>query len=61
MPVIFNEPITFLQRICEYMEYGHILQTAQTKDDPLVRMQVSRLLHLLKPTFTYSSIQRRAN
>ncbi|CAB4004030.1 oxysterol-binding -related 1-like isoform X2, partial [Paramuricea clavata] len=39
MPVIFNEPITFLQRICEYMEYGHMLQTAQTKDDPLVRMQ----------------------
>ena len=39
MPVIFNEPITFLQRICEYMEYGHMIQTAQMKDDPLVRMQ----------------------
>ncbi|XP_028404938.1 oxysterol-binding protein-related protein 1-like [Dendronephthya gigantea] len=39
MPVIFNEPITFLQRICEYMEYGHMLKTAQLKDDPFVRMQ----------------------
>ena len=23
------------------MEYGHMLQTAQIKDDPLVRMQVT--------------------
>jgi hypothetical protein len=28
------------------MEYGHMIQTAQMKDDPLVRMQVSLFLQL---------------
>lgn len=39
MPVIFNEPLSFLQRITEYMEYGQLLKTASTTDDPLLRMQ----------------------
>ena len=40
MPVIFNEPLSFLQRITEYLEYGQLLQTAAQTDDPLLRMQV---------------------
>jgi hypothetical protein len=41
MPVIFNEPLSFLQRITEYMEYATLLKTAACTDDPLLRMQVS--------------------
>ncbi|KAJ7351002.1 Oxysterol-binding protein- protein 1 [Desmophyllum pertusum] len=39
MPVIFNEPLTFLQRVAEYMEYVYLLHTAASLDDPLHRMQ----------------------
>lgn len=39
MPVIFNEPLTFLQRVAEYMEYVYLLHTAASLDDPLLRMQ----------------------
>ena len=28
MPVTFNEPITFLQRLCEDLEYSHLLDEA---------------------------------
>lgn len=38
--VIFNEPLTFLQRVAEYMEYVYLLHTAAGLDDPLLRMQV---------------------
>ncbi|XP_048589891.1 oxysterol-binding protein-related protein 1 isoform X2 [Nematostella vectensis] len=39
MPVIFNEPLTFLQRITEYMEYSELLHTAASQDDPTRRLQ----------------------
>lgn len=39
MPVIFNEPLTFLQRVAEYMEYVYLLHTAASLDDQLQRMQ----------------------
>ena len=39
--VIFNEPLTFLQRVAEYMEYVYLLHTAASLDDPLHRMQVN--------------------
>ncbi|KAJ8322029.1 hypothetical protein KUTeg_000500 [Tegillarca granosa] len=38
MPVVFNEPLSFLQRISEYMEYGYLLEKASLTDDPLERM-----------------------
>lgn len=40
LSVIFNEPITFLQRVAEYMEYVYLLHTAASLDDQLLRMQV---------------------
>ncbi|GIY67080.1 hypothetical protein CDAR_280951 [Caerostris darwini] len=40
MPVEFNEPLSFLQRISEYMEYSYLLKTAAGCDDPLQRLQV---------------------
>ncbi|GJQ68247.1 hypothetical protein Trydic_g10772 [Trypoxylus dichotomus] len=39
MPVVFNEPLSFLQRIAEYMEYSYLLGLAAEKADPVVRMQ----------------------
>nr|XP_024214050.1 oxysterol-binding protein-related protein 1-like [Halyomorpha halys] len=39
MPVVFNEPLSFLQRMVEYMEYAHLLNTASELSDPIERMQ----------------------
>uniref|UniRef100_T2M5M8 Oxysterol-binding protein n=1 Tax=Hydra vulgaris TaxID=6087 RepID=T2M5M8_HYDVU len=41
MPVIFNEPISFLQRIAEYMDYGFIMQKAANLPDPIDRIEVA--------------------
>ena len=40
LSVIFNEPLTFLQRVAEYMEYVYLLHTAASLDDQFLRMQV---------------------
>lgn len=40
MPVIFNEPLSFLQRVVEYMEYGRLLERASACDDPIERHEV---------------------
>ncbi|XP_043237792.1 oxysterol-binding protein-related protein 1-like [Amphibalanus amphitrite] len=39
MPVVFNEPLSFLQRVSEYMEYAHLLQAADREADSVSRMQ----------------------
>jgi len=39
MPVIFNEPLSFLQRIVEYMEYAPLLTKASMCDDPVQRLE----------------------
>lgn len=39
MPVVFNEPLSFLQRITEYMEYSNLLQQASEQADPVDRMK----------------------
>ena len=41
MPVVFNEPLSFLQRVVEYMEYGSLVNKAANCDDPIQRMEVS--------------------
>ncbi|XP_066917849.1 oxysterol-binding protein-related protein 1-like [Clytia hemisphaerica] len=38
MPVIFNEPLSFLQRISEYMDYVDILHKATETEDSLERL-----------------------
>lgn len=40
MPVIFNEPLSLLQRMAEHMEYAYLLEKAGTATDPVERMQV---------------------
>ncbi|XP_037911232.1 oxysterol-binding protein-related protein 1 isoform X2 [Hermetia illucens] len=39
MPVIFNEPLSFLQRMCEYMEYAKLIRLASEQEDPVERMK----------------------
>jgi hypothetical protein len=41
MPVVFNEPLSFLQRISEYLEYAKLLEQANLSDDPVERLQVN--------------------
>uniref|UniRef100_A0A665T2K1 Oxysterol-binding protein n=1 Tax=Echeneis naucrates TaxID=173247 RepID=A0A665T2K1_ECHNA len=40
MPVVFNEPLSFLQRISEYMEHTHLIYKACSLSDSIDRMQV---------------------
>lgn len=42
MPVIFNEPLSFLQRVAEYMEYAKLLKLAAQEETPIRRLQVSQ-------------------
>lgn len=39
MPVVFNEPLTMLQRACEGIQYSHYLKMADQSDDPMERME----------------------
>ncbi|KRX43331.1 Oxysterol-binding protein-related protein 2 [Trichinella murrelli] len=39
IPVVFNEPLTFLQRISEYMEYSDLISKAVNETNPLIRME----------------------
>jgi oxysterol-binding protein-related protein 1/2 len=40
MPVVFNEPLSFLQRMAEYMEYAELLKRAANCDDGIQRHEV---------------------
>uniref|UniRef100_A0A670Y4U7 Oxysterol-binding protein n=1 Tax=Pseudonaja textilis TaxID=8673 RepID=A0A670Y4U7_PSETE len=39
MPVIFNEPLSFLQRLTEYMEHTYLIHKAGLLPDPVERMK----------------------
>ncbi|XP_057377919.1 oxysterol-binding protein-related protein 1-like isoform X1 [Daphnia carinata] len=39
MPIQFNEPLSFLQRLTECMEYSYLLHKASEAADPVERMQ----------------------
>lgn len=39
MPVMLNEPLSFLQRLCEYMEYAELLTEAAQQESPADRMK----------------------
>ncbi|XP_018089573.1 oxysterol binding protein like 2 L homeolog isoform X1 [Xenopus laevis] len=39
MPIVFNEPLSFLQRITEFMEHTYMINKACTQTDPILRMQ----------------------
>lgn len=40
MPIAFNEPLSFLQRITEYMEHVDLIHRASCQPQALERMQV---------------------
>ena len=42
MPVIFNEPLSFLQRLTEYMEHTHLIHQANATTDSVERMKVAQ-------------------
>ncbi|KAM4692677.1 oxysterol-binding protein-related protein 2 isoform 2-T4 [Rhinophrynus dorsalis] len=39
MPIVFNEPLSFLQRITEYLEHTYLINKACACTDPMLRMQ----------------------
>lgn len=41
MPVIFNEPLSFLQRLSEYMEHTQLIHRANATPDSIERMKVA--------------------
>lgn len=44
MPVTFNEPLSFLQRLSEYLESSYLIDNASDSTDPMHRMEVSKML-----------------
>lgn len=40
MPIVLNEPLSFLQRITEYMEHTYLINRACSLSDSIERMQV---------------------
>lgn len=60
MPVVFNEPLSFLQRISEYMEHTHLIHKACSLSDSIDRMQVGIKIFLLDSVF-WASICRIDN
>ena len=53
MPVVFNEPLSFLQRMVEYMEYAPLLVKASESDNVVERLEV-RSIHVS----VYNYVQR---
>eukprot|EP00117_Sycon_ciliatum_P005873 scpid16975/ scgid9644/ Oxysterol-binding protein-related protein 1 len=39
MPVMFNEPLSFTQRVAESLTYAYLLDRASLSDDPVLRLQ----------------------
>ena len=39
MPVQWNEPLSLLQRVSEYMNYAYLLKTAASLEDTEMRIQ----------------------
>uniref|UniRef100_H3AHM8 Oxysterol-binding protein n=1 Tax=Latimeria chalumnae TaxID=7897 RepID=H3AHM8_LATCH len=48
MPIVFNEPLSFLQRITEYMEHTYLINKACTLTDSVERMQVRTYYYYYK-------------
>lgn len=48
MPVVYNEPLSFLQRLVEYMEYVDLLEKASDETDPVSRLQVCNSFFISK-------------
>lgn len=44
MPIVWNEPLSFLQRFTENVLYAYLLDRADECADPVMRMQVCKFL-----------------
>lgn len=58
MPVIFNEPLSFLQRLAEYMEHTFLVHQANACSDPVERMKVGKRLANGPPKTAASHVNR---
>ena len=45
MPIVWNEPVSFLQRFTENVLYSYLLDRADECNDPIMRMQVNQYRH----------------
>lgn len=59
MPIVFNEPLSFLQRISEYMEHTYLINRACSESDSVERMQVDASTHTHTPVLEYLSVEFR--
>lgn len=50
MPIAFNEPLSFLQRITEYMEHTYLINKACSHSNSVERMQVMLAIMQLCPS-----------
>jgi len=48
MPIVWNEPVSFLQRFTENVLYAYLLDRADECTDPIMRMQVDFIFFLKK-------------
>jgi len=56
MPVAVNEPLSFLQRMVEYLEYAELLSVASQTDDPIHRLEVSAPLMMISLVRNYANV-----
>uniref|UniRef100_A0A3B5AJ91 Oxysterol-binding protein n=1 Tax=Stegastes partitus TaxID=144197 RepID=A0A3B5AJ91_9TELE len=56
MPVIFNEPLSFLQRLTEYMEHTYLIHQANASSDSIERMKLCFEFGVIYFTFAVSAV-----
>uniref|UniRef100_A0AC34EZA0 Oxysterol-binding protein n=1 Tax=Panagrolaimus sp. ES5 TaxID=591445 RepID=A0AC34EZA0_9BILA len=63
VPIRFNEPLSYLQRLAEYMEYISLIKEASITDDPVKRLEVClfSFSFLLLPQFGFKFIAEQVS
>ena len=56
MPIVLNEPLSFLQRISEYMEHTYLINKACSLSDSIERMQVHTRTSTTTTTSTWGFV-----
>lgn len=61
MPIVFNEPLSLLQRLAENIEYSELLEKADNSDDPIERIEVCVFKVILGFSFFFKFIIIKIN
>uniref|UniRef100_A0A914Z921 Uncharacterized protein n=1 Tax=Panagrolaimus superbus TaxID=310955 RepID=A0A914Z921_9BILA len=56
VPLTFNEPLSFLQRLAEYMEYVSLIKQALKTKDPVKRMELIAAFCTFNFSFKFFSV-----